>query len=67
MTISFKKFLIGLASFGLGILTFQLLVIWDFGIARGDSFGGEIIFMYPIALATMFVYYFLIKKLFRIQ
>ncbi len=63
MSTSFKKFLIGLVSFALGMVTLWIIVTRDTA-----SFGGIIGFpQYLVAFASMFLYYFLLKKLFRIQ
>lgn len=65
MTIQFKKFIIGLASFGLGIPTMYLFVsMYLSWVGNGNTFGGELIFFVPpVFVGSIFLYYFLLKKL----
>ncbi len=65
MTPQFKKFLIGLASVFLGFLTLKLLIFGYMNldyVKKGDTFGGEAILIYPLALASIFFYYYQLKK-----
>ncbi len=64
MSSQFKKFLIFLASIGLGVLTFILLI--KISSKGGDNYnaGPALGMLYgPIALISMFIYYKLLGKL----
>lgn len=69
MSTSFKKVLVFVASLILSHFTAYGLV-WlysNYVIGPGNSFGGEIIFYFPIGLVCIFFYYFLLKKLFGLN
>ena len=63
MTIQFKKFLLLLASLAIGILTFNLLVL-IFNSKGAETFVPVAEFIdIVVSIASMFLYYFLLKKL----
>ncbi len=68
MSRQFKKFIFVVASLILSWLTVSALIWFHFYVLvyPGISFGGEVIFFLPIGFVSIPVYYFLLKKIFRV-
>jgi len=64
MTAQFKKFLIGLFAFGLGIITLVLLVFFAIPEDSGLAGLGFIFFYFSFSIGGMFIYYILLKRIF---
>lgn len=62
MTIQFKKFIIGLVALVLG---YVILIIFGAIVnnSRGNSFGTEAPIYLMISIGSIFIFYFLLKKL----
>jgi hypothetical protein len=66
MTSHFKKFIFIVASLILSWLTISALSwLWfNVIVTPGDSFGGEAVLLIPIGFVCIFLYYFLLKRVF---
>jgi hypothetical protein len=66
MTPHFKKFIFIITSLILSWLTIYGLnwLYFNIIVSPGDTFGGEAIFLLPIGIVCIFLYYFLLKRIF---
>jgi hypothetical protein len=67
MSIQFKKFLCFASSLVLTFITLEVFVKFYANAVGGNSFGGELVLFGPfMLLGSIFFYYFLLKKIFKI-
>ena len=67
MSTPFRKFIFVIISLILSYLTMGLLgwIYLNYLVNPGDTFGGELIILLPLGLVGVFVYYHLLKRIFK--
>jgi len=66
MSTQFKKFLCFVVSLCLSNLTAAGIVRLYLNSSVSKGFGGELIVLFPIVVVSIFLYYFLLKRIFKI-